>query len=221
MPERWTEDTQLLVGSRLKRARQKQRLSVRAIAELAGLSKTSVVQAESGRTSRRSTYLKLCTALGLELDKMTQLNDGLGTAFRIHQQSNDVWFNLDLGAKGPLVAELQRDRERRFKVAVENGFLPMKILSSRLEDGSMRSHVLEVVTKTQEHSHPGEEFVYVLSGKLMLKIANEEITLNAHESIVFWSSEIHCYGPADPKGDKTVVLSICADSTGMIMKPNN
>jgi transcriptional regulator with XRE-family HTH domain len=47
--------------------------------------------------------------------------------------------------------------------------------------------------KLRRHQHPGAEFIYVLSGTLMLHIGDEQHTLEARDSIYFDATMPHAY----------------------------
>src|SRR5436305_13607501 len=87
-------EARAMVGDRLRRTRTQQRLSIRQLAALAGISKTSVVQVEAGRSSRRSTYLKVSQVLGLHLDHLQHPKSSEEEPYRVHRATDDAWFDL-------------------------------------------------------------------------------------------------------------------------------
>lgn len=207
----WSPDMRVLVGDRLRRTRLQQQLSIRQIAELANLSKTSVVQVEAGKTSRVSTYLKMAEALGLHLDRLMKPTVVGPQPFAVHQKSDDTWFDLvDFGA-GPLPPEAQADAEERKRLA-EQGQVPLNILASRLENGRIKPTVLELYDVSPRRAHAGEEHVFVLSGTAMVMIGESEIRLREGESVTFWSSEPHAYAPAEGSPLPVRILSVRVDS---------
>ena len=67
-----SKDTSSDIQSKLKIARQHRGLSLQRIAELAGVSKLTVIRIESGKTSpRRKTLKRLANALQVEVDELT------------------------------------------------------------------------------------------------------------------------------------------------------
>ena len=58
--------------------------------------------------------------------------------------------------------------------------------------------------KAVEYHHPGEEFVYVLSGSLELKVGREKYVLEPGESVHFDSTKIHKLRSISE--EKTVIL---------------
>lgn len=61
--------------------------------------------------------------------------------------------------------------------------------------------------KVRPHQHPGAEFVYVLSGTLVIHIAEDEHTLEARDTIYFDSSVPHAYRRAGAKACCALVVT--------------
>jgi transcriptional regulator with XRE-family HTH domain len=186
---------QSIVGARLRRVRLQGNLSIRQVAEAANLSKTTVVHVESGRTSRRSSYLKVARFLGLHLEHLLAPEGGSELPYAAHFQANDKWFDLASFDEGPLPESAQFNPEERARLSQANGLSPLNILASRLENGRIKPTVLEVFGPTPPRSHQGEELVYVLEGQAIITVSGKSIALNEGESITFWSAEQHSYAP--------------------------
>lgn len=62
------------------------------------------------------------------------------------------------------------------------------------------------------NTHPGNEFNFVLSGKLLLRIAGQELALEKGDSIYFDSSKEH--GMAALDGNPVTFLAIITDTSG-------
>lgn len=184
-----------VVGGRLRRAREAQRLSVRDAAEAAGLSKTSVVRVEKGEEARPITILKLCAALGLHVERLAEPDRNESVA--VHRREDDRWFDMvDFGA-GPLGGQdCPLSQEERAVFAQAGVRTPLLMLRSRLGQGKALPSVLELYEMSEPRSHPGEEFAYVLSGRATIVVSGVEYVLNEGESIEFWGTEPHAYGPA-------------------------
>jgi len=208
----WTEEARILVGDRLRRTRTQQRLSIRQIADLAQISKTSVVQVESGRTSRRSTYLKVAEAMGLHLDRLLQPGVSAEWPFAVHRKEDDSWFDLANFDHGVLPDEAQDDPAERKKLANASGVSPLNILASRLEQGRIKPTILELYGPSPARSHAGEEHVFVLAGQAIVTVGSENISLNEGESVTFWSSERHSYAPQPGSALPVRLLSVRVDA---------
>lgn len=199
-----------MVGDRLRRTRLQQRLSIRQIAALAGISKTSVVQIESGRSSRRSTYLKVAEVLGLHLDRLMLPKGPEDLPYRIHRHSDDDWFDLANFDEGRLAdGDSQPARE---KLAKEKGVVPLDILACRLENGRIKPTILELYGPSPARSHAGEEHVFVLNGQARVGIGTSHITLQEGESVTFWSAEPHSYAPEPGSPLPVRLLSVRVDA---------
>ena len=205
----WGEQARLVAGMRLKRVRLQQSLSIRQLSDLAGISKTSVVQVEAGRTSRRSTYLKIATVLGLHLENLLQSGSADGLPYAIHQKKDDRWFDLSRFDDGLLEPNSQSDPAFRAKL---EGVAPLNILGSRLETGRIKPTILEVSSPSEVRSHAGEEHVYVLEGKAIVIVGEHRVALEEGESITFRSAEPHAYLPHPDSMLPVRLLSVRVDA---------
>lgn len=196
-----------VIGGRLRRAREAQRLSVRDAAEAAGLSKTSVVRIEKGEEARPITILKMCAALGLHIERLAAPDRDESVA--THRREDDRWYDMvDFGA-GPLGGE---DRplspEERAAYVQKGAHTPLLMLHSRLAQGKALPSVLELYAASEPRSHPGEEFVYVLAGTAKIGVAGVDYVLTEGESMEFWGTEPHTYGPADDRPARVLSVRI-------------
>jgi transcriptional regulator with XRE-family HTH domain len=195
----------LVIASRLKRARMAQGLSVRNLAEAAGLSKNSITRLEQGKEVRSITILKVCSALGLHIERLAEPE--VQDSAAIHRHTDDRWYDLtDFGA-GPLGGQDRPLTSEEREGFVRQGIrVPLLLLKSRLSQGKLLPTVLELYHKSESRSHPGEEFVYVLKGAARITIGDREYVLSEGESMDFWASELHSYAPADKT--PAVILSV-------------
>lgn len=199
-----------VVGDRIRRIRIQMGLSVRDLAKLADLSKTSIVAIEQGKSFRMSTLLKVCTAMGLHVDGIIQTTPETEVPFAIHREKDDRWFDLADFAGGPVWTGAL-DQSGLSEI-VENGCKsPLNILASRLSAGRVKPTIMELFEKSETRSHAGEEFVHVLRGSAKIVINDSEIVLAEGESVTFWSGEPHSYGPAVP-GSPAKIVSVRVDS---------
>ncbi len=186
-----------VLGSRLRRARTHQGLSVRDVASRASLSKTSVVRLEQGHKALPLTVVKVCEVLGVHLAGITDPTASNTGVAAIHQREDDRWYDMtDFGA-GPLGGlERPLTPAERKRFAKGGTAVALLLLKSRLAAGRMLPVVLELYRTSPTRSHAGEEFVYVLSGRAKLHIGGTDHTLSEGEAITFWSGEEHSYAPA-------------------------
>ena len=196
-----------MVGDRLRRARLRNQMSVRQMAEKAGLSKTSIVQAEAGRTSRVSTYEKMSQALGLRFDVLCLTTQSSEQPFSVHREGDEMWYGIGDFSRGGLPDQSPEGRRK----SAESGTQPFCIIAARLHGGHLQPTMLELYGKTTPRSHPGEEFVLVMSGTAILRIGEEDVVLKEGESVNFWSGEPHSYGPAEGSELPVRILSVRLD----------
>jgi transcriptional regulator with XRE-family HTH domain len=62
--------------------------------------------------------------------------------------------------------------------------------------------------KIKPHQHPGVEFLYLVSGELALRIASEEYTLEAGDSIYFNSGVLHSYRRVGKKACNAIIVTV-------------
>lgn len=195
----------------MRRTRLQQQLSIRQLADLAKVSKTSVVQVESGRTSRRSTYVKIAEVLGLHLDNLLQTSTN-EKPYAVHRRSDDVWFDLVDFASAPLPQKAQESADERVKLSRNGDVSPLNILQSRLEYGRIKPTIIEISGPSPARSHSGEEHVFVLSGSAVIQVGSDSIQLEEGESVTFWSAELHSYAPAEGSSLPVRLLSVRVDT---------
>jgi len=61
--------------------------------------------------------------------------------------------------------------------------------------------------KMRRHTHPGAEFIYVLSGTLTLHVADDEHVLEARDSVYFDSSVPHAYRKTGGRSCSALVVT--------------
>lgn len=171
------------LGHRFRRLREGQGVSIRAVADAAGVSKNSVVRFEQGRGTLPLTVAQLCRGLGIHLPRLLQppADDGHGAS---HRRADDAWYDHAEPGAAPLDL-------RRAPVPVA-----VSMLQSRLEGGHLLPAILELRGASRERQHPGEEFVYVLQGIAEITVAAKVHRLAEGESLAFWGTEPHRYAPA-------------------------
>ena len=173
-----------IIGNRLQRLRVGMGLSIRDVATSAGISKTSLVRLEQGHRCRPTTIAVVCAVLGVHLERLEDgPSDEVGA---VHRTGDDRWFDMMDVTAGPI----DGSAAARDAVAVA-----VDLLRSRLTNGRVLPTILDIRRKSIKRSHPGEEFVYVLAGRLRLTVGSTVFELATGESICFWSGEPHSYAP--------------------------
>ncbi|HXH60093.1 MAG TPA: XRE family transcriptional regulator [Fimbriimonadaceae bacterium] len=199
-----------VVGHRLRLARVKQGLSIRDLANRAEVSKTSIVRIEQGHPAFASTVVRICAALGLHLAGLA--NPTAESAAAIHRKEDDEWFDMTDFGSGPIgkrnggATPAERKRSAKDGMAVA-----LLYLKNRLHGGMMLPALLEVYSESDPRRHTGEELVYVIDGRLLVKVGTEEFELEAGECVTFWSAEEHSYTPAPGSKIPATALSVRID----------
>ncbi|WP_335941405.1 helix-turn-helix domain-containing protein [Streptomyces sp. PTD5-9] len=164
------------VGPRLKRVRAQRGVSLSALAEATGISKSTLSRLESGQ---RRPSLELLLPLA---------------------QAHQVPLDELIGA--PEVG----DPRVRCKPRVHNGrtTIPLSTQPGRLQ--AWKSIIPAEHNRPKPVTHEGYEWLYVLSGRLRLILADHDLVMGPGEAAEFDTRLPHWFGPA---GDSPVeVLSL-------------
>lgn len=197
------------LGDRVRRLRNAQGLSIREVADRAGISKTSLMRLERGGRARPTTLLAVCNVLGVHLNRVVEPDGGGLQLVAVHRRRDDRWHDLRDFGSGPLGGDDRPvDAAERRRCAEAGGAIPLCMLQSRLPDSAVFPSVLELFGPTASRRHPGLEFVYVLSGRLELHVGDAVHELAEGESAAFRSAEDHRYAPAPGSAKPARVLSL-------------
>jgi transcriptional regulator with XRE-family HTH domain len=150
------------IGPRLRALRKRRGLSLRALAELGGLSANTISLVERGKTSPSvATLHRLATALGVSM-----------TFFFEEDEQRDVVF----------VKADRRARTRSDSVTMEN-------LGSGLRDQAMEPLLVTLQPGAGSGDEPivhvGHEFVFCLEGGIEYEIKDDRYLLDAGDSLIF------------------------------------
>jgi transcriptional regulator with XRE-family HTH domain len=150
------------IGPKLRALRKRRGLSLRALAELCGLSPNTISLVERGKTSPSvATLHRLVTALGVSM-----------TFFFEEGKQRDVVF----------VQADRRARTRSDSVIMEN-------LGSGLRDQSMEPLLVSLQPGADSGDEPivhlGHEFVFCLEGRIEYEIRGERYLLDVGDSLIF------------------------------------
>jgi len=169
------------LGARIQRRRIRCNLSVRELADRAGVNKNTVVRLEKGLTPSYATLNRVCDALGVHIAQL--MRSGL--------QGDEI------------VSMHSRVREEPMPLAADER-IQLRSLGCRLAGGKLNSAVMELFGESEPTTHPGEEYVHCLRGSARLTVAGRDYTLGEGDSAVFWSTERHAYAPASDTAEETL-----------------
>lgn len=201
-----------VIGDRLRRIRTRQSLSIRDVAARARISKTSLVRLEQGGRARATTVLAVCNALGVHVQRVVEPREADLVIAAVHRADDDRWHDLNDFGSGPLLgAEHTLSADERRRAAEADGAVPLCMLGSRLPDSDVFPSILELYGPTEARSHPGVEFVYVLSGHAVITVGPRTYELGAGDALTFRSAEQHTYASAPGHATPARVLSVRID----------
>jgi transcriptional regulator with XRE-family HTH domain len=176
-------DEKLLVGQRIRELRTERSLSLRALAELSRLSTNAISLIERGDNSPTVSSLhSLANALAVPITAFFEQN---GDGRIIHSRKN------------------RRPTSETAGVRMEN-------LGSGLPNQQLEPFLMTIepggTSTSNQITHSGEEFVYVLSGALMCMINEQEYPLEKGDSLLFLASQPHIYRNQTSKAAQILII---------------
>ena len=181
------------MGGQIRRERQNQGLSLRALARKVGVSASMLSQVENERTRPSvSTIYAIATELGLSIDALLSGNEAEVSAAAANGRARRAATSAP--AVSELACQLVRPTERR-KLELESG-VTWELLSDLLP------HLVDFMYVTYEPGgcssssgkmmrHTGTEFAFLLRGSLKIQVGFEEYILGPGDAMAFDSSEPH------------------------------
>jgi len=203
----------LTLGGRLQRVRVRKGLSVRELADRAGLNKDTIVKLDKGNTPTYRTLCSVCDALGVTVVQLlkpeadAEFGDEVVAVHSRRSETRVPRSHLVIEPSDPKSVRVRSAEERQL-VAADDSVL-LSWLACRLPGGKLNSWLLELRDETVPTNHAGEEFVFCLRGSARLTVAGRSYELEEGDAATFWSAEIHSYAPSEravAAGDLPVLL---------------
>ena len=162
------------LGERVRRMRNERAMTLKRLAEHSGISVSTLSKLENGQTGLSlDNVIRLSAAFGMPVSTLINEPDTIGGGYSVARAGDPFSHG---------VAQLE------FKVLHDD--LPGQ--RNIFWQVQVKSHSLEQFGPL--HSHPGEEFLYVLSGSMELLLEGEApILLKAGDSAQFDSAIGHAY----------------------------
>ena len=156
------------IGSNLRAERHKKKLTLKQVAEMAGISVSYLSQIENDSVNMNMSVLeKISSALGVP-----------PYTFFLHDTLMDIsWIRAN-----------ERDRLQR-----SDGSVVEYLTDPSLVSTNIHVVILPANYHPEEYSsHPGEEFLHVLEGRMQVEFSNLEVVeVNVGDSLAFSSKIPH------------------------------
>ena len=180
------------IGAAVKALREKKRLTVNDVAAKTGLSKTLLTQIEDGETIPPvATLLKLAGSF----------NVGMAAFFESGTEPETV----SVTRKGERVRIKKRPHHHEGEVDYVYESLETKKPDKHMEPFLVEFMPMET-TDMVFTSHKGEEFLYLLTGKLEFRSDERVELLQPGDSIYFESERNHSFRSLDGKPARGIVV---------------
>jgi transcriptional regulator with XRE-family HTH domain len=207
------------IGQRLRERRLRLGLSTQLVADMAGVTRQTVARLEAGKPFTPETLQRVRSVLHIFVNDLLQDDPPLDYCVP-HRPELAHWSLAVSKARyqkhGVIEDPYHEDQPEERQRLARLGFQPFFTyrFNSELPGGLMNQGMMEIYADTWVDTHPGEEWVYCLRGRLRMRVRDKEFLLEEGGAIVFDASEPHQYcladpiGPADPPIRILVVVAL-------------
>lgn len=178
------------LSTRLKKLRKKHEYSLDTLASITGITKSYLSKLERGLNEPSiSTVIKLAEAYNLSISSLLGLEEEKN---KVHIVKHEDLKNMD-------------------KNTNQFGYF-YKAVAGNLSTDLMKSFIIYPQNETEHKEitvpHEGEEFIYILEGKIKILIEDQPYLLSKGDSIYFNSSLSHqVYSVGTAKAEALVVVA--------------
>ena len=177
------------VGGKLRALRLRKKLGLVELAKHTGLSAAMLSKLECGKLfPTLPTLMRIAMVFGVGLDHFFTAG-AQRKALGVVRKRERARFPERLGGRD---------------VAWEFECLDFTATERALNAYWVRFHKL---ARPRPHQHDGAEFLHVLKGELVLVVGEEELSLEAGDSIYFDSSQPHHYAPVGASSCEALVVT--------------
>lgn len=181
-----------LVGSKIKRLRETKMISVEDFAERSGLSVEQIQLIENNsQLPSLAPLIKMARALGVRLGTFLDDNDHLGPVIA---RKEDLAEGISFSSQ----TATSHNNMTFFSLAEKKAGRSMEPFFINIDSASKDGYELS--------SHEGEEFVFVLKGKIEVTYGKENFIVNEGESIYYDSIVNHNLHAADEQGAQILAV---------------
>ena len=180
------------MGDRLRRARQARGLSLRGLAQVLGVSPSLISQVETGRAKPSvNTLYALATELGISLDTLLFMDTQPPSTHLPGGDADDPGNPLEIGVPHDPV---QRAASRT-AIRLGSGVVWERLTTESIRNVDFLHVTYEVGGESSPadafQRHTGQEWGYVLTGTLTVRIGFDEFVLRPGDAISFDSATPH------------------------------
>jgi transcriptional regulator with XRE-family HTH domain len=188
------------MGDRLREARQARGLSLRGLAERLGVSPSLISQVETGRARPSvSTLYAIATTLGISLDELLFIDARRPASEPLAGSGDAADVGGDLSGGEAFDAVLPRDPVQRAstrkRIRLASGVVWERLTTASIPNVDFLYVTYEVGgASSPEHEfqrHAGQEWGYVLEGRLGVTIGFDDFELGPGDAIAFDSTTPH------------------------------
>ncbi|MGC9947630.1 MAG: XRE family transcriptional regulator [Bryobacteraceae bacterium] len=184
---------QYAIGPKLRRLRLRKSMGLVQLAKHTGLSPAMLSKLERGvMHPTLPTLLRIAMVFSVGLDYF--FNPELKPMFEIVRRRDRLRFPETPDA-------------REVSYFFENLDFPV---ANRRFDAYYAQFMPVAAVSARPHAHAGIEFVYVVAGKLLLRVSDEEHPLAAGDAVYFDSSIQHSYRSGTHRGTTALVVTAAA-----------
>lgn len=186
----WTEPEYATMGDRLRQARTARGLSLRRLAEVLGVSPSLISQVETGRAKPSvNTLYALATELGISLDTLLFMDTEPPSPTGNGEDDSGEAFEAVLPHD-----PVQRSTSRS-SIRLGSGVVWERLTTESVRNVDFLHVTYEVGGESSPadafQRHSGQEWGYVLSGTLTVRIGFDEFLLQPGDAISFDSATPH------------------------------
>lgn len=211
MSEAGDKQNEILIayGRHMADLRRRAGLSLREVAQKAGVDKNTVMRLESGLPVRNASRERICRCYGVFniMPAHTHKSD-VGKHYAKSQLQNMLWHrakvktdDLPSDISSSSKYNNSEERLRQGKLHLAQQFFSR--LDCNRPTTKLRAGVFEVFGTSGRSSQPtGEALIYVLKGVIRFEIGDEECIIQAGESITFDRTVPHLHEPYQMDNDQ-------------------
>ncbi len=178
------------IGNQVRKLRNQREFTLRELSEMTGLSKPNLSQIENNIvTPPVSTLLKISTALGVPIGYFFQNTSHGGNIVVVREKDR---YGI---AKGSHISTIGYQYEPLAYPRVDKNMEPFIV---HMEERNLEDVVF--------NNHRGEEFLFLLEGRLEFICGDSTIILEKGDSLYFDSSMPHAYRGLSGTAEALVVI---------------